>query len=172
MNLRTIMIFPDFYNMEVIDNIREKYDPLAKLVRPHITVVFPFDIEVSNDDLSHILDTRLDGIEPFEIELQGFSKCEDRFGNYLFLDMVKGADIITNIHDALYNNEFSICDLGMQYVPHITVGKTSNIEELNKAYEDIKDNRCRFVSVIDKISVEMIGENEESILIMEKRLCG
>ena len=86
--------------------------------------------------------------------------------------MVKGADIITNIHDALYNNEFSICDLGMQYVPHITVGKTSNIEELNKAYEDIKDNRCRFVSVIDKISVEMIGENEESILIMEKRLCG
>lgn len=73
MNLRTIMIFPDFYNMEVIDNIREKYDPLAKLVRPHITIVFPFDIEVSNDDLSHILDTRLDGIEPFEIELQGFS---------------------------------------------------------------------------------------------------
>ena len=31
MNLRTIMIFPDFYNMEVFDNIREKYDPLAKL---------------------------------------------------------------------------------------------------------------------------------------------
>lgn len=39
MNLRTIMIFPDFYNMEVIDNIREKYDPLAKLVRPHITII-------------------------------------------------------------------------------------------------------------------------------------
>ena len=32
------MIFPEFDNMDVIDNIREKYDPLAKLVRPHITI--------------------------------------------------------------------------------------------------------------------------------------
>ena len=74
------------------------------------------------------------------------------FPDFDNMEVIKGADIVTNIHDALYNNEFSICDLGMQYVPHITVGKTSNIEELNKAYEDIKDNRCRFVSVIDKIS--------------------
>lgn len=36
MNLRTIMIFPDFENIEEIDKIRNKYDPLAKLVRPHI----------------------------------------------------------------------------------------------------------------------------------------
>lgn len=88
MNLRTIMIFPDFENIEEIDKIRNKYDPLAKLVRPHITIVFPFDIEMSNDDLSQILDTRLNGIEPFEIELQGFSKCQDRFGNYLFLELL------------------------------------------------------------------------------------
>lgn len=33
MNLRTIMIFPEFEDMEVIDKIREQYDPLAKLVR-------------------------------------------------------------------------------------------------------------------------------------------
>ena len=170
MNLRTIMIFPDFENMEVIDTIREKYDPLAKLVRPHITVVFPFDLELSNDELSQILDKRLNGIEPFEIELQGFSKCEDKFGNYLFLDMIKGAEPITKIHDALYQNEFKPCDLGLQYIPHITVGKLSDVEALDKAYEDIKDNRCRFVSMVHTISVEMIGEQEESIIIIEKRL--
>ena len=33
---------------------------------------------------------------------------------------------------------------------------------LDKAYEDIKDNRCRFVSGDYKISVEMIGENSFS----------
>ncbi len=170
MNLRTIMIFPNFSNMEAIDLIRKKYDPLANLVRPHITIVFPFDLEVSNDDLSHILDTRLDGIAPFEIELQGFHKCEDRFGNYLFLDMVKGSDMVTSIHDALYNNEFRNCNFALPYVPHITVGKLSNIDALNKAYEDIKDDRSKFVSVVDKISVEMIGENEESIIIIEKHL--
>lgn len=40
------MIFPDFENVEIIDNIRDKYDPLAKLIRPHITIVFPFDMEI------------------------------------------------------------------------------------------------------------------------------
>ncbi|MGN0634071.1 MAG: 2'-5' RNA ligase family protein [Oscillospiraceae bacterium] len=170
MDQRTIMIFPDFENMEVIDNIRAKYDPLAELVRPHITVVFPFSIEMSNDELQHILDMRLNGIEPFDIELQGFSKCENRFGNYLFLNICKGADHISYIHDILYCNEFRECDSGLQYIPHMTVGKLADAEKLNKAYEDIKDIKCRFKAVIDKISVEMIGENEESIIIAEKNL--
>jgi hypothetical protein len=35
------MIFPHFGNMQLIDNIRSNYDPLAEHVRPHITLVFP-----------------------------------------------------------------------------------------------------------------------------------
>ena len=58
MSLRTIMIFPEFRNMNVIDSIRIKYDPLTKLVRPHITLVFPFDSDMSNDELSGVLDEK------------------------------------------------------------------------------------------------------------------
>jgi hypothetical protein len=43
MNTRTIMIFPQFDNIEVINNIRTKYDPLADLVLSHVTLVFPFE---------------------------------------------------------------------------------------------------------------------------------
>ena len=46
MSLRTIMIFPEFDNIDIIDEIRAKYDPLAKLVRPHITIVFPFEMDI------------------------------------------------------------------------------------------------------------------------------
>ena len=99
MSLRTIMIFPEFDNIDIIDEIRAKYDPLAKLVRPHITIVFPFEMEITNDELSMILENRLRDIKSFEIEMQGFSKC-----------------------------------------------------------------------IITKISVEMIGENEESIIVIEKKL--
>jgi hypothetical protein len=42
------MIFPQFKNIEIINEIRNRYDPLAKLVRPHITLVFPFENEMSN----------------------------------------------------------------------------------------------------------------------------
>ena len=39
---RTIMIFPQFENINLINEIREKYDPLAKHVSPHISLVFTF----------------------------------------------------------------------------------------------------------------------------------
>jgi 2'-5' RNA ligase len=42
------MIFQQFKNIEIINEIRNRYDPLAKLVRPHITLVFPFENEMSN----------------------------------------------------------------------------------------------------------------------------
>ena len=63
MSLRTIMIFPEFDNIDIIDEIRAKYDPLAKLVRPHITIVFPFEMEITNDELSMILENRLRDIK-------------------------------------------------------------------------------------------------------------
>lgn len=49
---RTIMIFPEFHNMEVINFYRNKYDPLSDLVKPHITLVFPFQSGISNDELN------------------------------------------------------------------------------------------------------------------------
>lgn len=42
------MIFPKFENIKIIDEIRDKYDPLANHVRPHITLVFPFESNIRN----------------------------------------------------------------------------------------------------------------------------
>lgn len=170
MSLRTIMIFPEFNNIDVIDRIREKYDPLEELVRPHITIVFPFELDITNNDLSIIIENRFSKIESFEIEMQGFSKCEDGFGNYLFLNVIKGADSITQLHDLLYSNEFSAFDLGIPYIPHMTVGKFDDANQLKYAYNSVKENNTLFKSRIAKISVEMIGDNEESIIVIEKKL--
>lgn len=93
MSIKTIMIFPEFNEMETIDTIREKYDPLAHLVRPHITIVFPFENEMSNEDITDILTERLKNIHPFELVLSGISKQEDQFGNYLFLGVKEGMKI-------------------------------------------------------------------------------
>ena len=170
MNLRTIMIFPTFENIEIINSIRDKYDPLANLVRPHITIVFPFESDMSNEEVTDILNKRLMGIAPFDIELKGFGKYTDASGNYLSLYLTKGADVIKRIHDMLYGNEFKAYDIGVEYVPHITVGKLPTKEEMEVAYEEIRDIDEVFSTKVRKISVEMIGENEESIIIIEKEL--
>ncbi|MBP1888618.1 hypothetical protein J2Z53_000197 [Clostridium moniliforme] len=52
MNTRTIMIFSEFKNIDVINNIRKKYESLADLVLPHITLVFHFYSEITNEELS------------------------------------------------------------------------------------------------------------------------
>ena len=74
MGTRTIMIFPEFENIDVINDIREKYDPLADLVLPHITLVFPFDSELTNEELKFHLKKCLNNIKPFKVKLEGFSK--------------------------------------------------------------------------------------------------
>jgi 2'-5' RNA ligase len=164
------MIFPEFENMEIIDNIRAKYDPLAQLVRPHITLVFPFENEMSNEAIEDILVKRLRNVKPFEIELNGISMQEDRFGNYLFLDVKKGADDICFVHEILYKNEFKQFDLGFGYKPHMTIGKLQTVKALNIAYDDLRNMDETFTAMINKISVEMIGEKEESMIIIEKKL--
>ena len=83
MSLRTIMIFPKFKDMDIIDDIRDRFDPLAKLVRPHITLVLPFEHDMSNEELTKILDNRLSEITPFDLEMHGFNKQAEEFGNYL-----------------------------------------------------------------------------------------
>lgn len=164
------MIFPEFENMEVIDDIRTKYDPLAQLVRPHITLVFPFENEMSNEEIEDILTRRLRYIKPFEIVLNGISMQEDKFGNYLFLDVKTGIDDICAIHDSLYKNEFKQFDLGVGYKPHMTLGKLKTVNELNAVYNELKNMDTTFTTTVNKISVEMIGENEESIIVIEKQL--
>lgn len=171
MNTRTIMIFPEFKNMGIINDIREKYDPLANLVLPHITLVFPFDSELTNEEFKLHLERNLRDTQPFEIELAGFSKQEDRYGNYLFLNVVQGADIIKNIHNMLYNDKLKQFYAGNDaYTPHMTVGKLSSVELLDKAFEDVSRYNDKFNTIIKKISVEMIGEHEESIIIIEHNL--
>ena len=170
MSLRTIMIFPEFDNMDVIDRIRAKHDPLAELVRPHVTLVFPFESDISNEKLEEILESRLHGLKSFELVLGNISKCEDTFGNYLFLNVLKGSEELSKINSVLYDNEFKEYDLGLTYVPHMTIGKLPSVKEMDGAYEEIKDIRDKFSTVVKKISVEMIGENEESIIVIEKKL--
>ena len=166
MKERTIMIFPKFSNTRIIDDIRTKYDPLADKVLPHITLIFPFKSDLSTKEIERWLDTALQNIKPFEIELQGISKQEDKFGNYLSLNINKGTDKIKQIHELL----LASTKLDYPYTPHMTVGKLQTKYELDIAYDEIKDIDTLFETLIDTVSVEIIGEDDASIIEIEYNL--
>ncbi|MBU1093596.1 MAG: 2'-5' RNA ligase family protein [Firmicutes bacterium] len=164
---RTIMILPQFDNMDVIEQIRNKYDPLAKLIQPHITLVFPFESEVSNDFLEEVIKKQLMHINPFEVVLQGFSRQIEEKTTYLFLDIIIGAKELQGIHDLLYSVNFATLNEDYTYVPHITVGRFSEVSSLNNAYADVKNLNIIFKSRINKIIIEEIATDEQSIVVKE-----
>lgn len=170
MGLRTIMIFPEFENMEIIDRIRKMYDPLAELVRPHITLVFPFESRMSNEELALILEKRLHGVPPFALKLSGIQRQEDSFGNYLFLCVMQGTGELHHIHQLLYTNEFREFDKGLPYIPHMTIGKLPTAELLDDAFRNTRLLEDTFHTIVRKVSVEMIGPEEESVIAVEKVL--
>lgn len=68
---RDILIFPKFDNIDIINKVRDKYDKLADLVNPHITLAFPFNDEISNNDLINRLSSLLENYFPFKVTFKG-----------------------------------------------------------------------------------------------------
>lgn len=167
---RVIMIFPRFDNMEIINEIRKKYDPLADKVLPHITLVFPFKSELSNDVITEWLTASLKEVKPFPLKMNGFSKQEDRFGNYIFLNVIEGEEQIRIMHNALYKGILEKYKTNDPYKPHMTVGKVQTEEEMDTALKSLEHDTNTFQTIVDTVSVEMIGENEESIIEIEYKL--
>lgn len=169
MQERTIMIFPQFSNQEIINEIREKYDPLYHLVKPHITLVFPFKSAISDTWLSQKMDECLMETVSFKLALQGISRHEDAYGNYIFLNVKSGFQEIIEIHNSLYLNIFDE-QCRHPFIPHMTIGNLDSADEMEKAYHSVKNIDVCFETMVKKVSVEMIGNHGESIIILEKNL--
>lgn len=168
------MIFPQFKNINIIDSIREKYDPLARHARPHITLVFLFESTLRKEELEDYLKTSLEEVKCFNLTLEEIINIDNPLGLYLFFKIKEGKEKIKDFHNKLYEgilNDYKPKWLNNgQFMPHMTIGNFNNREELENAYEDISSIKCKFSTLVEKISVEIIDENEESIIEIELQL--
>lgn len=164
---RCIMIFPEFENINIINAIRETYDPFVNNVRPHITLVFPFESNIKEYQLRNWMNEALKGTKCFHVELEGVIKISSDSSLYLCLQVKKGKEEIKEIHSRLYDGilkEYKPQWLNqVEFIPHMTVGKFSSEEELNNAYEKIGNLKEKFYSKVDKVSVEIVVKNDSSI---------
>ena len=69
---RDILIFPKFENINKIQELRNKYDPLSDLIAPHITIVFPFSDNISNEELIKKLTNLLKDFKPLLLYLKEY----------------------------------------------------------------------------------------------------
>ena len=158
---RDVLIIPDFEEIEEIQEIRKKYDELYKIIPPHITLAFPFEDEISNEDLKIKLKELLKDVKPFKVRCKGISLEEDKKVEtfYIFLNILEGKEIIKDLNKKIYT-EILNKPIIENYKPHITLGNTNNPNE------NIEFDK-EFEIIVNSIIVERIGENEESIIEFE-----
>lgn len=159
---RTVLLFPDFENGEALQRVRRRYDPLCGLIRPHITVAFPFEDGRSSPDLATLLCEIARRTPPFALTLRGVSTCSDAFGHWLFAPVVQGIGEIKDLHGALSRVLFGR-DALPGYTPHLTLGKLPDAQALAQAAAHTVlpgEFSCR----VDTLWMECIGAGGESIV--------
>ena len=158
---RDILNFPKFENIDLIQDIRNKFDPLANIIAPHITLAFPFLDNMSNEELIIKLSKLLVNYKPFNVIFKGVSLSND---NYIYLNCIEGNEEFIRLHDEIYKNILPThLKKSIKYIPHITLGQSNNIKEL-------KFFNYEFKTIIDEVSIELIGEEEKSIIIKNIKL--
>jgi 2'-5' RNA ligase len=161
--------------MKLIDEIRSKYDPLANHVRPHITLAFPFDSIIQTSELEEHLKSAISETKPFEIRLQGVTPS-DLFGRYLFLNVSIGLKEICDLHCKVYSgileSQYPVWLNRNDYLPHMTIGNFSTEGDYQTAINETKHFNESFDTIVRKVSVEIIDENEDSIIEIEVPLIG
>ena len=93
------------------------------------------------------------------------------FGNYLFLNIENGKEEIVEIHRNLYTGilepyfpQWLKVD---KYNLHMTVGKVESEEKYKLAIEKTREVTDVFETIVNKISAEIIDDNEDSMIEME-----
>jgi 2'-5' RNA ligase len=162
---RSILIYPKLNNIELIDTIRTKYDPIAQHIRPHITLVFPFVSNLTIADLETHIENAVKAISPFKLLIKGIRSIDDK---HLILCIEDGKDSIIQLHNNLnkgileqYYPEFLH---HVAFLPHMTVGTFEEKSELQKALNELQSFDAVFETVINEICVEIIDENQDSII--------
>lgn len=123
MQLRALVVFPQASELDVVERMRRRYDPQARLIAAHVTIVFPFEDAISDADLrAHIVEATT-GLPPFRVRFSGVRSADD----YIFLDPTTGFDRFIALHNRLYTagllRHRSATDT---YQPHITLGRIAD----------------------------------------------
>ncbi|MBO3460479.1 2'-5' RNA ligase family protein [Aetokthonos hydrillicola Thurmond2011] len=77
-----------------INQLRKEYDPQVNWIAPHITVVFPIESVLEDEQplIDHV-ENVLRAWKPFPIHLQGLAESSD---NYLYLTLQEGnSEVVT-----------------------------------------------------------------------------
>jgi 2'-5' RNA ligase len=154
MSKRAIVVFPKFEELHLIHQLRRQFDPLANTIEPHITLVFPFESNLSAEHLQTHIRQAVRSIGPFPVQLHGITGSE---GEYLFLNVKRGNDQLIELHDCLYSGVLAVyLSVEHAFIPHLNVGRLENKAAFLSALEEARKVSTVFQTVIEEVAVYQV----------------
>jgi len=168
---RYVVAFPKVADAEAwqeILSVRERFDPLARDVPPHLTLIFPFEDALSDTALEEHLRSVLRGFHPFRVTFRDITAHENE---YLFLNVKRGNDAIVALHDALYTGPLARHLVRLHtYVPHVTVGRLA-ADQLAAAVDATSAITRSQEAMVDTISVRAVDSDGKRTAVFDLPLC-
>ena len=147
---RAVVIFPAIADLTSLVALRDRLDPVAKLIRAHITVVFPFADAIRAAELrSHIVEVTR-GWAPFTVRLTGVSAIENE---YVVVNVEDGRDRVVELHGRLYTGRLRRhLSAARPYMPHLTIGRLTDEAALAHGVELTEQLNIRVTTTLSEIS--------------------
>ncbi len=153
---RVIVIYLESNGASEIEQIRRLYDPLASVIKAHITLVFPFESNLTTEALRAHVRQAVQGINPFSVQLQTITGQD---GRYLFLNVKQGKNQLVALHDKLYSGILKPYRHSFDYLPHVTIGRFQDERTYRKAFAAVQNIDTMWQTLVQNISVVLIGDN-------------
>ena len=171
MVMRSVLLFPRFQDTSELDQVRSMFDSAYTKIQPHITLVFPFSSFYSAEKIRTEVISGTKGIAPFNITLTDVVVKD----SFLFMLPSEGKDSVKALFHALYTGLFhpflpSVLEQE-EFIPHMTIGTCSR-ETAQGRLSAAKAVLGKYSAFIDTVTVEIIGDDSESIIESEIPLLG
>lgn len=151
---RAIVAFVPLLSPEPIATLRRRFDPLAERVRPHLTLVFPFESTLPAEPLRQHIAEAVRGLAPFPVRLASVTGHE---GAYLFLNVKHGNDALIELHDRLYTGPLQpYLSREHTFTPHLTIGRLADADAFHAALAVVTAAEIHIDTLISTVSVYVI----------------
>ncbi len=115
-----VVIFLPAHLDQIVQPIREKYDPLYNLVPLHISLAFPFDSPEPLDELAGKIKKVADTCKSPVIEMHSIGDFYPKFP-VIYWDIKKNQELQT-LHNAIYES-LNMSRPFQTYLPHATIAR-------------------------------------------------
>lgn len=147
---------------DLIQRLRMRFDPLATKIPPHVTLVFPFEGRLSEDQVIGRVQSQLSLQKSISAQLKAPESCD----TYSFFPIASEESQFHRLHSSLYSGLLSeYKNSSLIYKPHITFGRFKSLDESSIQMEQTKQVFHEAELSFNRVSLEIIHEDDTGEII-------